>query len=220
MRSTNTLRDRKWRIWIAGVSLLAVFGGLLWISASRAPAAMAAERLAVAMERRDARALYAASLPEERVAGLTEDRLRTVLAGRPGQVIASLTPVTPRETTVSGLDSGSGVTVRYYRTSRGTRFAAGSMAELTEKGGSCRVLFSILTFAWRADLSDTGRPMESVQGTEAKLTGIRRDREFLTSVGLEGMWLGPQDGFLTWDELEARYERRLAPKGAPPVAAR
>jgi len=181
---------------------------------------MAAEGLAVALERRDARALFAASLPEERAAGLTEDRLRKVLAGRPGQVIASLRPLAPRETTVSGLDAGSGVTVRYYRTPRGTRFAAGSMAELTEEGGRCRVLFSVLTFAWRADLSDTGRAMETVQGIEAKLTGIRRDRAFLTSVGLEGMWLGPQDGFLTWDELEARYERRLAPKDAPPVATR
>ncbi len=193
---------------------------LVWWGLRRPPIAAGAERIATAIERRDAGALYGVALPEERESGLTDERLAQVLAGRPGQVIGALKPIGARETSVQGNDSSNAGTTRWYATSGGKRFQAATIADMAESGPSARVLHAVLSLAWRADAAERAEPLADLPYSELMLTGIRRDREFLTSVGLEGMWLGPQDGFLTWDELEARYERRLAPKGAPPVAAR
>jgi len=194
-RSSNGLR-------VAIGLLAACVVVLVWWGLRRPPIAAGAERIATAIERRDAGALYGVALPEERESGLTEERLAQVLAGRPGQVIAALKPIGARQTSVQGNDSSNAGTTRWYSTPGGARFEAATIADMAESGPSARVLHAVLSLAWRADAADRAKPLADLPYSELMLTGIRRDRAFLTSVGLEGMWLGPKDGFLTWDELE------------------
>jgi len=206
--------------WSAVAVLLAAVGWLTWKSFAPPVAAAGAVSLATAVENRDARRLMGFVLPEEGAAGLTEAKLAQVLAGRPGMVIASLRPVGARDSRAQGMDLTNGSTGRWYATPKGTRFQGAVVSDLTEQGPASIVLHTVLATAWRADAADAGRGAVSPRYSELMLAGVRKDRAFLTSVGLEGMWLGPKDGFLTWDELEARYERRLAPQDAPPVATR
>lgn len=195
---------------VVGSVLVCAVGFLLWLSLKRPPAAEGAERFTRAVERLDANALYQFALPEEREAGLTVERLRGVLNGRPGQVLSSLTPIGRLETRVNGGDQVNGATGRWYQTAKGRRVELGVTVDMAESRPVNQVLLSTLLLAWRADAADEKAPMDNLRYSEVMLAGIRRDREFLTSIGLEGIWLNPEVGFLTWDELEARYEGRLA----------
>jgi len=77
-----------------------------------------------------------------------------------------------------------------------------------------RVLLSTLLLAWRTDAADQAAPMAGLQYSAVMLAGIRKDRDFLTLIGLEGIWLSPEVGFLTWDQLEARYAARVEAQSA------
>lgn len=198
------------KLGVACGLLVACIVILVWFGLRRPPVAVGAERIATAIERADARELARTLLPEERAAGVSEATLGRVFGGRPGQVVAGLRPVSVRETSVQGNDSSNAGTTRWYVTPRGVRFRAATIADMTETGPSARMLHAVLSLAWRADAADRAKPMAELPYSELMLEGIRRDREFLASVGLQGMWLGPADGFLTWDELESRYEGRLA----------
>ncbi|MGE0001599.1 MAG: hypothetical protein AB7T05_05970 [Fimbriimonadaceae bacterium] len=190
--------------------LILAVGYLLWLGFKRPPAAAGAERFTHAVESLDANALYQFALPEEREAGLTVAKLREVLNGRPGQVLSSLTPIGALETRVNGPDQVNGATGRWYRTAKGRRVELGVAVNMAESRPMNQVLLSTLLLAWRADAADQKAPMAELRYSEVMLAGIRRDRGFLASTGLEGIWLSPEEGFLTWDELEERYESRLA----------
>ncbi|MGE3126771.1 MAG: hypothetical protein AB7F50_00660 [Fimbriimonadaceae bacterium] len=114
------------------------------------------------------------------------------------------------EASSSGKEESQGAATRWYVTTGGKRVSLAGIVGLTEEGPKARVLHAVLSATWRADAAERAKPMADLPYSELMLEGIRRDRTFLTSVGLQGMWLGPADGFLTWDELEERYENRLA----------
>ncbi len=198
-------------VWALAIALIlvAAVGCLLWLGLKRPPVAVGAESLASAIEGLDEETLYQFALPEERETGLTVSNLRSVLNGRPGIVIESLTPIGGRETSVNGSDAVNGATTRWYRTASGHRVELAVTADMAESRPMARVLLTTLLLAWRADAADHAAPMAELQYSAVMLAGIRKDRDFLTSIGLEGIWISPEAGFLTWDQLEVRYAARV-----------
>lgn len=196
--------------WVGLASVVATVAYLAIASLRPTEAQRAATDMLECIERRDAPALMRFVLDEERSAGLTEERLAKVLLGRPGRVHASLRALTGIESSDSGIRRSQGAATRVYGSTGGKRVALAAVIGLTEQGPRARVLHAVLSNAWRADALaylQQGKPWPKY--SQLMLDGIQRDRAFLESVGLQGMWLGPQDGYLTWSQLEARYRARL-----------
>jgi hypothetical protein len=155
-------------------------------------------------------AVYRLATPEERQ-HITEEQWRRVYA-------SLIQPRLDRYPTdrkfvldASGEGGSWGNAVLWFEDGKKEKFPTAVTVWMTEKGETGPMLMSCLALAWRLERFGANGPDFRNDGlAHAYLNGLRKDRAAMEAVGLKGIYMSPQEGFLTWDQLDARWATRVA----------
>lgn len=84
-----------------------------------------------------------------------------------------------------------------------------------EDSGKTMLLYELLGKTWSREkaMATKGK----YRPAEAWLDGLQKDRGLLQSLDIPGIYLGPEIGYVTWEEFELGQKRKLAAMHAEPV---
>lgn len=164
-----------------------------------------------ALVHNDPETLYDSATPEEIVTSeLSRERFCEIYKAVVWPRMRLAIPEGPIVVSRSGPDMTKAIPLQAMRTSNGRTVQIMLDNWHTSDGGKYAVLLNVLRAAWLLDRSAAMPPEVYVQGTWKTMAyGLVRDRKKLEELGLKGLYYGPEDGFLTFDQMEDRYKQRL-----------
>ncbi len=183
---------------------------LLWLS-FRSPAEAEAKSAMRALLNGNVEVLYSYAIPEEiSESGLTKDQLKLILDEL----------VTPRLGTVrliggtfvsrSGSDGSKAIPIQAVQLANGRVTNVLIDNWHTAEGGKFAVVCNLLRCAWQIEWLSRNPSNQGFRPTwRAMDYGLQADADRLRQLGVKGVYYGPDEGFLTLDEMEARYQRLL-----------
>lgn len=204
---------RRWTgrkpLLLALAAFLLAMTGLLLFRGLRSDSAAASR--SVMLDLLDGRggAVYRLATPEERqyiTPGQWEKVYRLLVEPRLQQYPTDRSFELER----SGEGGSWGNALLWFKNERGETFPAAVTVWMTEQGETAPMLMSCLALAWRLErFGQSGPDFRNDGLAHAYLAGLRADRATLEAAGLKGVYMSPTEGFLTWNQLDVRWEARV-----------
>lgn len=166
----------------------------------------------------DYRTLYRLGLEHEKAqVGWTETSVKAVLEKIVAPALKGASKVGSAEATVTGNGTQVGM-MQELMLPDGRRRAITATVVETERGPRF-YLCGLLLKAWNLSFIDERKRLKSQDALTARLSGIKRDKKFLLSIGVGGLaGRAPGQPFRTWQELESIYSAEIERLNALEVA--
>ncbi len=159
----------------------------------------------------DVGTLYALSYPhEKRLLNLTPHKIDEVFTTLVRPRLSGFRRVGKMQSTASA-DGSQGEASQRLMDPQGDSMEIDATPWITMDGPKINVLYNLLCNAWRAEyIVKRGLPVTPKTVLQSKLEGLRHDKAYLKSIGLEGF--APDslsDPVMTWDHFERSVQTRL-----------